>query len=89
MSSVFVNGLGNRGSIPVRVIRKNQQIVLDATLLNPQHNKVRIKAKVEQPKEWSRTLPYTVVASEKEAFGSPSTKVANFTYIRYCTLVIY
>ena len=41
-------------------------MVLDATLF-----KVRIKGKVEQS---------SVVAMEKEAFRSPSTKVANFTY---------
>ena len=53
-------------------------MVLDATLLNTQHYKVRIKGKVEQSREWSSALG--VVAIEKGAFGSPSTKVANFTY---------
>ena len=37
--------------------------------------------KVEQSWEWSSALPYTsFVAIEKGAFGSPSTKVANFIY---------
>ena len=55
-------------------------MVLDAVLLNTQHYKVRIKGKIEQSREWSSALPYTgVVAIEKGAFGSPSTKVANFT----------
>ncbi len=36
-------------------------MVLDATLLNTQHYKVRIKDKVEQSKEWSNTLPCTLV----------------------------
>ena len=36
-------------------------MVLDATLLNTQHYKVRIKAKVEQSKESSSALPYTLV----------------------------
>ena len=57
----FANSLGDRGSIPGRVIPKTQKIVLDAALLNTQHYKVRIKVKVEQPKENSSTLPYTLV----------------------------
>ena len=45
MSRVFVNGQGDRGSIPGRVILKTQKIVLGATLLNTQHYKVRIKGR--------------------------------------------
>ena len=45
---VFANGLGDLGSIPGRVIPKTQKMVLDASLLNTQHYKVRIKGKVEQ-----------------------------------------
>ena len=41
MSRVFANGLGNWGSIPGQVIPKTQKMVLDATLLNTQHYKVR------------------------------------------------
>ena len=51
-------------------------MVLDATLLNAQYYKVRIKGKEEQSRERSSALPYI----EKGAFGSPSTTVANFTY---------
>ena len=36
-------------------------MVLDASLLNTQHYKVRIKGKVEQPREKSSALPYTLV----------------------------
>ena len=43
MSRVFANGLGDRGSIPGRVIPKTQQIVIDTALLNTQNYKVRIK----------------------------------------------
>ena len=43
---VFANGPGDLGSIPVRVISKTQKMVLDATLLNTPHYKVRIKGKV-------------------------------------------
>ena len=44
---VFANGLGDLGSILGRVIPKTQKMVLDASLLNTQHYKVRIKSKVE------------------------------------------
>ena len=65
MSRVFTNGPEDRSSISGRVIPKTRKMVLDAALLNTLHYKVRIKG---------------VVAIEKGAFGSPSTKVANFTY---------
>ena len=61
MSRGFSNGLGDRGLIPGQVIPKTQKMVLDATLLNTQHYKVRIKGKVEQSKERSSALPYTSV----------------------------
>ena len=44
---MFTNGPGDLGSIASRVIPKTQKMVLDATLLNTQHYKVRIKGKVE------------------------------------------
>ena len=57
-------------------------MVLDASLINTQHYKVRIKGKVEESRERSTVLPYfSVVAIEKEAFVSPSTTVTNFTFI--------
>ena len=56
-------------------------MVLNTSFLNTQHYKVRIKSKVEQSKEMSSDLPYGVVDIEKGAFGSPSTTVANFTYL--------
>ena len=36
-------------------------MVLDASLLNTEHYKVRIKSKVEQSGERSSALPYTLV----------------------------
>ena len=48
---VFANGPGDLGSIPGRVIPKTQKMVLDASLLNTQHYKVRIKGKVGQSME--------------------------------------
>ena len=72
---VFANGPGDRGSIPGRVIpktgggeKKKEKRVLDTSLLNIQHYKVRIKGKVEQSRERS---------IEKGIFRSPSTTVAN------------
>ena len=53
MVRVFANGPGD--------IPKTQKMVLDASLLNTQHYEVRIKGKVEQSKEWSSALPYTLV----------------------------
>ena len=60
-------------------------MLLDAALFNTQYYKVRIKGKVEQFREWSSALPLHlgVVAIEKETLGSPSTKVAYFTYFYY------
>ena len=56
---VFANGLGDMGLIPGRVLRKTFKMVIDTTLLITQQYKVRIKGKVEQPKERSSALPYT------------------------------
>ena len=47
--------------IPGRVIPKTLKMELDTTLLNTQHYKVRFKGKVEQSREWSSALPYTLV----------------------------
>ena len=57
-------------------------MVLDIALLTTQRYKVSVKGKVEQSKEWSNApLHLSVVAIEKEGFGSASTKVANFSYL--------
>ena len=61
MSRVFANGPEDVGSIPDQVIPKNQKMLIDAALLNTQHYKVRIKGKVEQSRERSSALPYTLV----------------------------
>ena len=71
--------------IPGRVIPKTQKMVLDASLLNT--------ALLGMDQRWSRAIegkelrppPHLVViAMEKRPFGSPSTIVANFTYITIC-----
>ena len=61
MVRVFANGSGDLRSIPGRVIPKTQKMLLDAPLLNTQHYKVRIKGKVEQSRESSSALPYTLL----------------------------
>ena len=61
MVRVFTNGPGDLGSIPGPVIPKTRKMVFDATLLKTQHYKVRVKDKVEQSREMSSTLPYTLV----------------------------
>ena len=54
---VFTKGPEDLGLIPGRVIPKTQQRVLDPTLLNTQHYKVKLKCKVEQSRERSSALP--------------------------------
>ena len=80
MSKVFANGPKDQSSVPGRIIPKTQEMVLDAALLNTQHYKVRIMGKVEQSRDSSRALSYTVVTIEEGAFGSPSTKVTNLYF---------
>ena len=55
-------------------------MVFDASLLNTQYHKVRIKVKVEQSRERSSAPPTHLggAAIKKGAFGSPSTTVTNF-----------
>ena len=50
---VFANSLGDRD------LKKTT--VLDTSLLNTQHYKVRIKGKVELSRERSSALPYTSI----------------------------
>ena len=61
MVRVFINGPGNLDSIPGRVIPKIKKMVLDVSLLNGQHYKVQIKGKVEQSRERSSAVPYTLM----------------------------
>ena len=56
-------------------------MVLNASLLNIQHYKVRIKSKWNNPgKEVAPPLHLDEVAIKKEAFGLPSTTVGQLTY---------
>ena len=58
---VFANGPGDLGSIPRRIIPKTLKMVLDTSLLNTLEYELRIDDKVEQSKERSSALPYTLV----------------------------
>ena len=59
---MFANGPGDQGSIPGRTIPNTLKMVLDTSMLNTQQYKVFIKGKVEQSREKSNTLPYTLVS---------------------------
>ena len=48
---VFASGPRDWGSISGRVLPKTQKVVLDISLLNTRHYKVRFKCKVEQSRE--------------------------------------
>ena len=61
MVTVLANGPGDLGSIPGRIIPKTQIMVLDATLLNTQHYKVKTKGKIEQSRGKSSAFFYTLV----------------------------
>ena len=52
---------GRPGFNPRSSHTKDSKMVLDASLLNTQHYKVRIKGEVEQSRERSSALPYTLV----------------------------
>ena len=58
---VFANGPGDLGSILGRVIPKTLEMVLDTSLLNTHQYKICIKGKVDQSRERSSALPYTLV----------------------------
>ena len=58
---VFVNGLGDLGSIPGHVIPKTFKMILHTLLLNTQQYKLRIEGKVGQSRERCSALPYTLV----------------------------
>ena len=57
MSWVFANGSGDLGSISGRVIAMTQKMILDATLFNILHYKLRIKGQVEQSRERNSAFP--------------------------------
>ena len=57
----LASGPGDLASIPDRIIPKTLKMVLNASLIYTQQYKVRIKFNVEQSRERSSALPYTLV----------------------------
>ena len=49
MVRVIANGSGDQGSIPDRVMKQTQKMVLDASILNTQYYKIRIKGNLNNP----------------------------------------
>ena len=66
-------------------------MVLDTSLLNTQHYKVRIKGNSGAflGKELCPPLHLGVVAIEKGAFGSPLTTVANLLYTGWIVSLLF
>ena len=58
---MFANDPGDRDSITGRVISETQKVLLDTALFNTQQYKARIKSKVEQSRDRSSALPYTLM----------------------------
>ena len=83
MSRVLPNDPEDRGSIDGRVIPKTKKI-LDAALINTQHDKVSIKIKMEQSKEGFTPSPTQL----KRSLGSPSTNLYIYIYI-YIYIYVY
>ena len=61
MIRLFANGQRDLGLISGRVIPKTQKMVLDASLFNTQHYKVRIKGEVGQSWERTSDFPHTLM----------------------------
>ena len=80
---VFDNGLGDLGSIPGHVTLKTFKMVLGISLLNTQQYKIFTKGSgAIHGKELLSPLLLGVVATEKGAFWSPSTTVANYMSVK-------
>ena len=86
---VFTNGPGDLGSIPGRVIPKTQKTVLDASLLNPQHYKVRIKGKVEQSREGVAPSPTPWCSSYRKGNLRVTLDYGRQLYFTYIYIYIY
>ena len=79
---MFVNGPGDRGSIPGRVVLKTEKIVLDAFFLNTEHYKVRLKWS-NPAKEKRPTLHFGVVANKKETSIRPRLRLLTLLLLIY------
>ena len=82
MSRMFTSGPGDLGSIPGRVIPRTKKwyLILPCLILSI----IRYGSRVKWSNSGKGVAPSpTPRCIEKGAFGSPSTKVANFTYYIY------
>ena len=86
---MFANGPGDLGSIPGRVIPKTQKMVLDASLLNTQHYKVRIKGKVEQSREGVAPSPTPWCSSYRKGSLWVTLDYGRQLYFIYIHLCMY
>ena len=86
---VFANGPGDLGSIPGRVIPKTQKMVLDASLLNTQHYKVRIKGKVEQSREGVAPSPTHWCSSYRKGSLRVTLDYGRQLYFTFIYIYIY
>ena len=82
---VFANGPGDLDSIPGRVIPKTQKMVLDASLLNTQHYKVRIKGKVEQSREGVVPSPTPWCSSYRKGSLRVTLDYGRQLYLQFCS----
>ena len=93
MVSGFTNGPGEQDSILARVILMTQEMVLDASLLNIQHYKVRIKSRWSDPEKGvAPSLHLNVVAVETGPSGRHRLRLANlliYTYFFQINFWIY
>ena len=85
---VFANGPGDLGSVPGRVIPKTQKMVLDASLLNTQHYKVRIKGKVEQSREGVAPSPTPWCSSYRKGSLRVTLDYGRQLYFTYYYLLL-
>ena len=86
---VFANRPGDLGSIPGRVIPKTQKMVLDASLLNTQHYKVRIKGKVEQSREGVAPSPTHWCSSYRKGSLRVTLDYGRQLYFYFIYIYIY
>ena len=84
---VFANGPGDLGSIPGRVIPKIQKMVLDASLLNTQHYKVRIKGKVEPSREGVAPSPTSWCCSYRKGSLRVTLDYGRQLYFTYFSML--
>ena len=85
MRRVFANGPGNRGSIPGWVIPKTQKWYLMPPCLTLSTIRWGLRVKWSNPGNGvAPSLHLCVVAVEKGAFGSTSTKVPNLQLVKKC-----